>query len=201
MKVPNSYYLKCSVCEKETLHEILKGEVGTKGEEITIEGVVKCKDCSTTRHQIIREKKAVDVPIVVSWKDESNKDTISLYPQEWIHKDDELILDGDTVKVTSIEKEEDDGVSRTDSSKVDDIKTIWAKKHENVRVKVTVHKGRSSSSEVLEVVPEEEFYVNDMMEFDNEEVVIHKILTHDGVKKKGCVRAEDIKRIYAKRIR
>lgn len=201
MKVPNSYYLECSVCGEETLHEILKGELGTKGEEVTIDGIVKCEECGTTEHRTIREKKAIDVPIVVSWKDESNKDKISLYPDEWIHKGDELILGDSTVKVTSISQEKEDGIARTDSSKVEDIKSIWAKKHDKVRVKVTVHKGRSSSSEILEVVPDEEFYVNDMLEFDKDEAVIHRILTHDGMEKDGKVKAEDIKRIYAKRIR
>ncbi|MFW6144161.1 MAG: HVO_0476 family zinc finger protein, partial [Candidatus Natronoplasma sp.] len=183
------------------LHEILKGEVGTKGEEVTIDGVVKCEECGATEHRTIREKKAVEVPIVVSWKDESNKEKISLYPEEWIHKGDELLLDESTVKVTSIVQEKEGGTARTESSKVEDIKTIWAKKHDKVRVKVTVHKGRSSSSEVMEVVPEEEFFVNDMLEFDNEEAVIHKIMTNDGVRKEGRVKAEDIKRVYAKRIR
>ncbi|MFP4000626.1 MAG: HVO_0476 family zinc finger protein [Candidatus Natronoplasma sp.] len=197
MKVPDSYYLQCPVCERETLHEILKGEIGTKGEEVTIDGVVKCEECGNTRHKTIREKKAIDVPIVVSWKGESEKDHISLYPEEWVHKGDNLILDGTTVKITSIEQEE----GRTDSSKVEDIKNLWAKKHEKVRVKFTVHKGRSSASEVREVVPEEEFYVNDRVEIDGNEAVIHKIMTDEEVKTKGKAIAENIKRIYAKRIR
>ncbi len=197
MKVPNSYYLQCSVCGKETLHEILKGEMGTEGKEVTIDGVVQCEECGTTRHKTIREKKAIDVPIVVSWKEESEKDRISLYPEEWIHKGDELILDGTTVKVTSIEKEN----GRTDSAKVEDIKNLWAKKHEKVRVKITVNKGRSSTSKIQEVVPKEEFFVNDMLQIDGEEAVIHKIMTKDGIKKEGKAVAEDIKRIYAKMIR
>ncbi len=197
MKVPNSYYLQCSVCGEETLHEILKGEIGTKGEEVTIDGVVKCEECGTKNHKTIREKKAIDVPIVVSWKDESNKDQISLYPEEWIHEGDELLLDGSTVKVTSLEQEG----GRTDSSKVEDITNIWAKKHDKVRVKVTLNKGRNSASDTLEVVPEEEFYVNDRIKVNEEEAVIHKIMTEDEMKKDGKARAEDIKRIYAKRIR
>ncbi len=197
MKVPNSYYLQCPACQKETLHDILKGEIGTKGEEVTIDGVVKCEDCGNTRHKTIREKKAIDVPIVVSWKGDSEKDQISLYPDEWVHEGDELILDGTNVKITSIEKEE----GRTDSSKVEDIKNLWAKKHEKVRVKFTVHKGRSSSSEIHEVAPKEEFYVNDRVEVDGDEAVIHKIMTEDEVKTKGKAVAEEIKRIYAKKIR
>jgi len=197
MKVPNSYYLQCSVCERETLHEILKGEIGTEGEEVTIDGVVQCEECGTTRHKTIREKKAIDVPIIVSWKGESKKDKISLYPEEWIHKGDELILEGTTVKVTSIEKEN----GRTDSAKVEDIKNLWTKKHEKVRVKITINKGRSSSSKVQEVAPEEEFFVNDRLKIDGDEAVIHKIMTEDEVKRDGKAIAEDIKRIYAKRIR
>lgn len=198
MKVPNSYYLHCSVCDEETLHEILKGEIGTKGEEVTIDGVVKCEECGTTRHRTIREKKAIEVPIVVSWKDESEKDQISLYPDEWINEGDVLILDGTKVKVTSMETEN----GRTDSSSVKDIETIWAKKHEQVRVKVTLNKGRNSISRVLEVDPKEEFLVNDRMKIDDEDAVIHKVLTKEGKKERdGIVKAEDIKRLYAKRIR
>ncbi len=198
MKVPNSYYLHCNVCEEETLHEILKGEVGTKGKEVTIDGVVKCEECGTTRHHTIREKKAKDVPIVVSWKDESEKERISLYPDEWINEGDLLILDGTKVKVTSMETEN----GRTDSCRVEDIETIWAKKHDKVRVKVTVNKGRSSTSRVLEVDPDEEFLVNERFKVDEEDVVLHKALTKDGKKKRdGIVKAEDIKRLYAKKIR
>ncbi len=197
MKVPNSYYLQCPACGKETMHEILKGEVGTQGEEITIDGIVKCEVCGTTRHKTIREKKAIDVPIIVSWRDDSDRKKISLYPDEWIHKGDKLILDGTTVKVTSIEQEG----KRVESSKVEDIKTIWSKKHDKVRVKVSVHKGRNSISEILEVVPEEEFYVNDQLKVGEHETVIHRIKTEDEVLRKGKAKAEDIVRIYTKRIR
>lgn len=198
MKVPNFYYLTCPVCGEETKHKILKGEVGDTGEEITIDGVVECTKCGNTRHKVIREKNAIDVPIVVSWKDESDKDNVSLYPDEWVHKGDEFLLDGEKVKVTSLQLE---GNKRKDSSKVEDIRTIWAKKHEEVLVKVAIHKGRNTISKTLEVPPEEEFFIGDRLEAGKHNTVIRRIKVEDDVVKKGKAVAENIKRIYTEPIR
>ncbi|MFW6040235.1 MAG: HVO_0476 family zinc finger protein [Thermoplasmatota archaeon] len=197
MDVPNNYYIRCPVCGEETKHKILKGEVGTSGKEITIDGVVKCAQCGHTRHKVIRESNAIEVPLIISWKNESYKDSISLYPEEWIHKGDELIHDGVRVKVTSIEQEG----KRVDSSRVEDIKTIWTRKYEKSLVKVSIHKGRNSVSKTLEVPPEEEFHVGDILEVGNYNTVIHRIKTKNDIVKKGKATAEDIVRIYAKQIR
>lgn len=198
MEAPQSYYLRCPVCEKETQHRILKGDVGTSGEEITIDGVIKCNECGHTRHKTLREKAAIDVPVIVSWKDDSDKKKISLYPDEWVTKGEELIVDGERAQVTSIEQE---GNKRVDSSEVGDIETIWAKKHEKVRVKVAIHKGRNTVSETLEVSPDEEFFINDRLEAGKYDTVIYRMKTEDGVVKDGKAVADDIVRIYAKRIR
>ena len=198
MEIPNSYYLTCPVCEHETEHEILKGEAGTKGKEITIDGVVKCKECGHTRHKVIRESNAIDVPVIVSWKTESNKTKISLYPEEWVHNGDEFIVDGVRVKVTSIEQE---GNKRVSSSKVEEIKTLWTRKHEKSLVKVSIHKGRNSVSKTLEVPPEEEFFIGDRLDIGRHQTVIHRIKTNEESLKRGKAKAEDIVRIYTKNIR
>lgn len=198
MDMPKKYYLDCPVCEKETEHEIQKGEVGTKGEEVTIDGVFTCSVCGHTRHKVLREKNSIEVPIIISWKNDSSKEWISLYPDEWIHKGGELICDGVRVQVTSIEQ---GGNRRVDSSKVEDVETVWAKKHEKERVKVTMHKGNNSVSDVLEVVPDEEFFIGDQIKVGKYDAAIHRIKTEDGLVRDGKAVAEDIVRIYSKRIR
>lgn len=197
MDVPNIYYLQCPNCSKETKHKILKGEVNASGKETTIDGVVKCTECGHTRKKIIREDNAIEVPLIISWKKQTEKESMYLYPDEWVHKGDELIVDGERVKVTSIEQEG----KRTDSSKVEDIKTIWTKKHEQSLVKISIHKGRNSISKTLEVPPKEEFYVGDRLEVGNYNTVIHRIKTKDDIVKKGKAKAEEIVRVYAKQIR
>ncbi len=198
MELPGSYYLECPVCGKETLHKILKGEVGTKGEEVTIDGVIQCNECGNTRHKTIRENSAIDVPVIVSWQDSSYKEQLSLYPEEWVHKGDDLLIDGKRVKVTSLEGE---GNRRKNSAKAEDIVTIWTREHEKELVKVSIHKGRSSTSKTLEAAPEEEFFIGDMLDVGKYKTVIHRINTKDGTIKRGKAKAEDITRIYTKTIR
>jgi len=198
MDIPNSYYLTCPNCDEETEHDILKGEAGTGGKEITIDGVVRCQECGHTRHKVIRESNAIDVPVIVSWKTESKRKKVSLYPDEWVHQGDEFIVDGSRVKVTSLEQE---GNKRVSSSKVEELKTIWTRKHEKSLVKVSIHKGRNSVSKTLEVPPEEEFFIGDRLDVGKYQTVIHRIKTDEDTLRKGKARAENIVRIYTKNIR
>ncbi len=197
MNISGTFYLICPVCETETPHKILKGEVGTSGKEITIDGTVRCDECGHTRHKTIREKTAIDVPVIISWKKETNKSSISLLPEEWVHVDDELLIDGGRTKVTAIETEQ----RRVSSAKAEDIITIWTKKYDKTLVKVAVHKGRNTISRTLEVPPEEEFYVNDPIQVGRYDAVIQRIKTTKGVVKRGSAKADDISRIYVKIIR
>ncbi len=196
MAVPDSYHLICPVCDKETTHKILKGEFRTSQDEAIIDGVVKCKECGNTRKKTIREKTAIEVPLIISWKKETWKTSVSLLPEEWVHVDDELLVDNSRTKITAIETE----ARRVKSAKAEDITTIWTKKFDKTLVKVAVHKGRNTISHTLEVPPEEEFYVNDPIQIGRYDGIIYRIKTTKGIIKKGSAKAEDITRVYAKMI-
>ncbi len=193
MATPSAYYLECPACQKETVHKLLKGTASDKGNEFTIDGVVKCNDCGHTRHKVIREKNAIDVPVIISWKEDSIQNTASLLPDEWLHVGEDFILEGSRVKITSIEV----GDKRVDKAKAEDITTIWTKRHDKVRVKVSLHKGTTTLSKILVVPPDDEFYVNNEIQVGKYSAVIHRIKTHDDIIKRGKATAEDIKRLYA----
>ncbi len=193
MATPSAYYLECPACDKETLHKLLKGTASEKGEEFTIDGVVECKECGHTRKKVIREKNAIDVPVIISWKEESQRTVTSFLPDEWLHVGEELIVDNARVKITSLET---DG-KRVDSAKADEVITIWTKKHDKVRVKVALHKGNTTLSKVLEVPPDEEFFVNNEIQVGKYNAVVHRIKTHNDILKRGKAVAEDIRRVYA----
>ena len=53
----------------------------------------------------------------------------------------------------------------------------------------------------LEVLPEEEFFIGDLMTVGRYNVVITQIKTTDGMARRGSVLARDIVRIYAKKAR
>ena len=196
MNISGTYFLICPVCDTETPHKVLKGEIGTSGKEVTIDGVVRCDECGHTRHKTIREKTAIDVPLIISWKKETAKHSISLLPEEWVHVEDELLVNDTRTKVTSIETKE----RRTNSAQAEDIVTIWTRKYDKTLVKVALHKGRNTISKTLEVPPEEEFFVNDPIQIGRYDAVIERIKTTNGVVKRGSAKADDISRIYAKMI-
>ncbi len=196
MAVPGSYNLICPMCDRETTHKILKGEFRTSKDEVMVDGVVKCKECGHTRKKIIREKTAIDVPLIISWKKDTSKTRVTLLPEEWIHLDDELLVDGSRTKITAIETRE----RRVSSAQAQDIVTIWTKRFDRAVVKVAVHKGRNTISHHMEVPPEEEFYVNDPIQVGRYNAVIYRIKTTKGVLKRGSARAEDITRIFARMI-
>lgn len=193
MATPSTYHLECPACEEETAHKLLKGTVSDKGGDFTIDGVVKCKVCGHTRHKLIREKGAIDVPVIISWKEESKRTQVSFLPEEWIHVGEDILVEDSRAKITSLEL---DG-RRGDSAKAEDIKTIWTKKYDKVRVMVSLHKGNSTLSKVLEVPPDEEFFVNNELQVGKYTAVIHRIKTDKGILKKGRAEAEEITRVFA----
>ncbi len=193
MTTPSTYFLECPACKKETMHKLLKGTASDKGSEFTIDGVVKCNECGHTRHKVIREKNAIDVPVIISWKEDSKQTMTSLLPDEWLHTGEDLIVDDSRVKITSLEVDN----KRVDTAKAEYITTIWTKRHDKVRVKVSLHKGTTTLSKVLVVPPDEEFYVNNEIQVGKYSAVIHRIKTHDDIIKRGKATAEDIRRVYA----
>jgi uncharacterized Zn finger protein len=53
----------------------------------------------------------------------------------------------------------------------------------------------------LTALPDEEFFVGDILNIGRDDVVIHYIKTRDGMVRQGGVPARDIVRIYAKSAR
>ena len=101
------------------------------------------------------------------------------------------------VIVTSIEAKG----ARVLRAKAGNIGTIWAKKFDKVRVHFSINHQGKSHSEVIEVIPDEEFFIGDMMTIGKREVVIHAIKIDYRTLKTGSALARDIIRIYANIVR
>ncbi len=196
MSVPSSVMVECPVCKAETLHEVLSGKMSGKAQAV-MESTVKCKDCAHVHHIVIKIEKPVEVPVVISWLDKSIRSKIVLGPDEALTVDDEIMCGEEPVMVTSIESKG----GRRRRAKARDIDTIWAKKWSKVRVPFSVsHQGKSFSEHVL-AVPDEEFYVGDIVTVGNHEVVIHTIKTEGRVMRTGGTTAKEIVRVYANIVR
>ncbi len=196
MTLPSSIMIECPVCHSETLHEVLSGRMSGKGDTV-LESTVKCRTCSHVHHAVLKVERPIDVPVVISWIDQSKRSSITLGPDEVMAVDDEIMCGEDPVLVTSLESHG----ARVARAKARDIQTIWAKRFDKVRVPFSVsHQGRSFSEHVL-AVPDEEFFIGDILKVGRNDVVIHSIKVKDKSLRTGGACARDIVRVYANIVR
>ena len=199
MEFPSAIHNMCPKCDEETLHKVLKGRLG-KNKQLTLECTIKCTECDFVHQIIITEKKLIQVPIIISTRDQSERKTIELHPDEEVFVDQELICDEENVMVTSIEV----GAARKRMTTAKNVTTLWAKHTDEdgkVRVKVSVNKGPNTLSEELLVLPDEEFFIGDVLRIKRNNVAIFKIRTLTKVVKYDGAQARDIVRIYGRVIR
>lgn len=146
---------------------------------------------------MIKIEKPVPIPVIVSWIDKSSRSTISLGPDEVLSVDDEIMCADEPVLVTSIESKG----ARVTRAKAKEIDTVWGKKFDKVRVPFSIsHLGKSFSEHVL-AVPDEEFYIGDILKVGRHEVVIHSIKIKDKSLRTGGASARDIVRVYGNIVR
>jgi uncharacterized Zn finger protein len=195
MTIPNALYIECPTCGERTLHEVLKGKIGRK--RMVMETTVKCRECGHTHSTIIREEKPVEIPVIVSEQGESRRERIELEPDEVIALEDELFVGDTYVMITSLETEG----RRVRQAPADRIDTIWAKRYDKIKVKISVNKGHKTLPSELFAMPDEEFYVGDIIPVGREKAVIHQMKVSGGMVRDGSVEARDIVRIYARVMR
>lgn len=195
MTVPNALYLDCPSCGEHAVHEVLKGKMSKKQD--VMEATVKCQECGHTYSTVVREPETIRVPIIVSERGTSKKEEIELEAGELLSVNDELYLGDTHLLVTGIEC----GERRVEKCDTKEVSTIWAKKFDKVIVKISINKHTRTIPTQMEAMPDEEFYIGDMMTVGKEKVVIHNIKSKEGTVRRGGVPARDIVRIYTKAVR
>ncbi len=192
MTIPNALYIECPNCGERTLHEVLKGKMGQKRQ--VMEATVRCKECGHIHSAVIRVEKPNNVPVVLSDQGRSRRESIELGSEELISIDDELFVDDIYTVVTSIEQ----GGRRVERAPAGEIDTLWVKRYDRIRLKISVNKGQKTIPSKLFAMPDEEFHVGDIITTGREKAVINKMKTSDGMVKEGGAEAREIVRIYAK---
>jgi uncharacterized Zn finger protein len=142
----------------------------------------------------------IKVPIVISDRESSVRKKIDLHPDEELRIDQELILDEDNIMITSLEV----GNSRSSLAIAKEVNTIWGKLLDpsgKVKINIAVHKGPKTMSHVISALPDEEFFIGDILRINRDNVAIYKIKTHKKVVNYDSAMAGDIIRIYGRVIR
>jgi len=195
MTIPNALYLECPNCGERTLHEVMRGRIGRTG--LVMETTVRCTVCDHTHFAVIREQRPVTVPVILSDQGESRKERIDLETDEVLSVEDEMFVGETYVVVTSIES---DG-KRVSNAPAGEIDTIWVKRYDRIKVKISVNKGQRTVPSKIFALPDEEFYVGDIIPAGRDRAAINKMKTSRGMVREGGAQARDILRIYAKVIR
>lgn len=195
MTIPNALYIDCPNCGERTLHEVLKGRIGRK--RMVMEATVRCKECGQTHPEVIKEEKPVEVPVIVSDQGESRKERLELEYGEVLGVEDELFVGDTYVVITAIES---DG-RRVRRAPADRIDAVWAKRFDKIKVKISVNKGQKTHPAEIFAMPDEEFYIGDIIPAGRDRAVIHRMKTIRGIVRDGGVEARDVVRIYAKVMR
>ncbi len=196
MALPASIMVGCPICRLETLHEVLSGRIGGKAQAV-MDSTVRCRQCGQVHHIVLKVERPIEVPVVISWMDKSIRSSISLGPDEVVSVNDEVMCGDDPLLITSIES----NGARVNRCKARDIQTIWGKRFDKVRVPFSIsHLGKSYSEHVL-AVPDEEFYIGDILRVGKHDVVIHSIKTRERSLRIGGATAREIVRVYASIVR
>lgn len=193
--VPNAIYVECPDCGEETLHEVLKGRLGKDGS--TLEATLRCQECGRVHPAVVREGRTIRVPVIVSDRKESRRAEVELPEDEELQVEDELQLDDLPIIISSLEREG----ARVSRALAKDVTAIWAKRFDKVHVRVSINDVHKTIPAEVDALPEEEFFVGDLMTIGRYDVVITQIKTRDAMARRGAVMARDIVRIYAKRAR
>lgn len=197
-QAPSRVYVQCPTEGEETLHDVLKGEVGERG-DWTLDAVVECRDCGATHHVTVREAGDEPVRVVVSEGAESRTTEIELPRDATISTGEKLVVDGSPVLVTDVER--DDG-ERVDEAAVGLVETLWAKDHATVTLKFSVHEeGLETRALEMETHPRDAIAVGDEVDLAGRTVRVHAVKTGEDLLEERGQRApaEEIVRVYAQR--
>ncbi len=196
MAAPSALVVKCGACGQLAPHRVLRGKIAGK-DEIVFEGVVKCSNCGAVSNVVTREPKPIEVPVVVSWLERSEKTSLEFSPDEDVAVDQELDLGDTRIAITAIES----GGRRVDGAKAKEVATIWAKRIDQVRVKFSVNKGNRTVPHEVLAAPDEEFEVGEIVDLGKDRAVVHHIRTRLRTIRMGRVRADEIVRMYGRVVR
>src|SRR5207245_7223133 len=133
---PSALVLKCEACGAEAPHRVLRGKIGGK-DEIVFEATVKCPNCGRVSTVVTREPKPIEIPLIVSWLDKSERTSLEFSPEENVTVGEALDLGDSRIEVTAVEA----NGRPVPAARAKEVATVWAKRIDRVRVKFSVNKG------------------------------------------------------------
>ncbi len=195
MAAPSALVLHCDTCG-DVPHRVLRGKVSGK-DEIVFEGVVRCSKCGQVRSVVTRKPRPIQVPLVISFLENSERTTLEFSPDEQIELGQEIELGDTRLRVTAIEVKG----RRMDGALAKEVTTLWAKRTDRIRVKFSVNMGNRTVPHDVLATPDEEYEVGDIVDLGRARAVVHHIRTPQRTIHEGRARADEIVRMYGRVVR
>lgn len=189
--LPETIFCNCTDCDDITEHAILNGRIGKSG----VTGTFRCTECGKVHSGTIRLPRPFKVKAVVSKEEVTESAEATVMENESPSVGDEFDLDdGRHVVITQII---DVNLAKRKSCPAVDIKELWVKDFDTVKVKVSVNSGRKTYPLYTEADPDDEYEIGMMMSFDAWDAEITSIKTKNKLIRHGSAEAREIVRIYA----
>lgn len=192
---PETVEDRCVTCGETTLQEVLKGRVVKGG--LGVEGTFRCTECETVVSGLVSFPAPLVVPLIVSYEDESVPAQVEVPEDEMLEIGDEFLVDDERVELTGIELK-DEG-RRVEKARADEIRTLWGKNRDRIKVKFGINEGDVTHSFETWFGPEEEVHVGEAFDLGDDEVVVDRIVTTEGSKIRGGWNVRSIKRVWLRR--
>lgn len=189
-EAPEAALLPCPDCGEEQVHDVLRAR-GQGAQHAT----VSCRQCGRVHRAELRPARLLQVPVIISRAETSQRVSVELPEDEELAVGDELVAAGQQVQVRAIDLH--DG-KRARRARVRDVATLWVIHFEEILMKVAVNMGRKTISKSVPVSPRDTFNVGDEFDLDKLRVVVHAIKTHEAMLHRGSAEAMDIKRLFCR---
>ena len=193
--LPETIYTECTDCDDITEHTILNGRLGKN----SVTGTFKCLECGKVVSCTVRLPRPITVRATISTDDTSESTMTTVMENEVPKVGDEFDLDdGRHVVITQLI---DMNFKKRTSCPAAEIRELWAKGFDVVKVKVSVNDGRKTHPLYTEADPDDEYEIGMILEFDQWNAEITSIKTKSKLIRRGSAEAREITRIYAKILR
>jgi uncharacterized Zn finger protein len=192
---PEIVETRCTACRDTTEHQVLKGKVVRGG--LGVEGTFECLECKTVHTGLVSFPAPLDIPFIVSQDAESEPASVPLFEDDVVAVGDEFEIEDSLIEVTAIELKEE--ARRVNRAKAQEIKTLWGKNIDIIRIGFALNIGDITRSFEAEFGPEDEIAIGDEFEYEDGDVIVDKILTFDGKRFRGSHNVREIKRVWLRR--
>ena len=184
-------WLPCKFCEEEKIHYILKNRNKNNN---SFDGVVRCNECENITTRTIKEKKIIEINVLISDGDKTRKDILKVEEGDYLRVGERILHPGGTLEITRIEKE-NRNIKEIESEKGI---IIWTRNISEVKVNFSFNEGEYTRTFYKKYSFEEMFKIGRSITHENHRFKITNIMLKGGKKSKMAT-ANEIARIYCKK--